>query len=955
VKSTVICLFLFLNVSLLCQNTEAYFYSLSISNGLPSNTIYTILQSKEGAVYIAHENGLTRYNGKTFKHYTYFGKGKSISNLVEDANGRIWARTFYGDVLYLENDSIIRHPLSNFEKNGLLTLKILNKNLYAFDIYNLYLINNHKTSTVNFHLKKDNNSIRLFDIYASSNYETELCIQTNTCIVIRNIKNQELNDNTISKTINQGAFNFITLNKKQYLYSSGTNTFFEKNGKQWTTSICKLKFDHSYAKLTGITTLFDSLFCVFGYDGVLLFNENGDLKEHLFKGSQISSVTNDKEGNIWVGTLHEGVFIIPSLNIRALNLELNLGKKDYISSIIDNSTDEIILGTYNGKLFWLNTKGNFIDSLKLNKTTEAQSMYLDKRTKKLYVFCDGVYRINNTTKKIENYLSANSTKDIFVKGDSIFCASSSGFFLLHNNQRTYILKNNWINNLLIDTVKQCIWLATKNGLYNYSIKNGLCSFIKIKEFENCILKSLQKDIQNNLYILAFNKGVYKRSNDGVITLITNNREIEKIKLIQDSLFLVSKDGIIVYSTKTLKQCYSLNSTNGLSNDNILNFFKLNGNYFKVSPTSIQCFNKWMPLNKVYPTVLIKSISGSFKQKDSIYKSFYSKNNLEFTIEVLPNIRDKGHSKIKYILKGIDENWIVKENNLEDFTFKYQLLPPGNYRFEVIATNGDNVSSKPLILKLIVLPPFWKTTWFIGLLIILIFLLFLIFYKWRIGIIKKSNLKKIEKERAKIHLLSAELTAIRSQMNPHFIFNSLSSIQSKVLSEDRTGAYKDIATFSKLMRSVLNHSSKEFIKLSEEIDFLKDYLYLESVRVDGKINYQLNIDESLDINFIEIPTLITQPFVENAIKHGLLHKTGDKNLIITISKQNQGLSISILDNGVGREKSLEINKRTNPQHKSFASDAIIKRIKHINESNKMLIDLKIIDHLQGTEVLLKITY
>jgi len=87
----------------------------------------------------------------------------------------------------------------------------------------------------------------------------------------------------------------------------------------------------------------------------------------------------------------------------------------------------------------------------------------------------------------------------------------------------------------------------------------------------------------------------------------------------------------------------------------------------------------------------------------------------------------------------------------------------------------------------------------------------------------------------------------------------------------------------------------------------------------------------------------------------LHKTGDKNLIITILKQNQGLSISILDNGVGREKSLEINKRTNPQHKSFASDAIIKRIKHINESNKMLIDLKIIDHLQGTEVLLKITY
>jgi sensor histidine kinase YesM len=133
------------------------------------------------------------------------------------------------------------------------------------------------------------------------------------------------------------------------------------------------------------------------------------------------------------------------------------------------------------------------------------------------------------------------------------------------------------------------------------------------------------------------------------------------------------------------------------------------------------------------------------------------------------------------------------------------------------------------------------------------------------------------------------------------------------------------------------------------------LHLESSRFEGKIHFNLDIDKETDIHFLEIPTLITIPFIENAIKHGLLHKEGDKTLNIKINGNQMGLNIIISDNGIGRARSNEINIKSLKEHKSFAIEATNKRIERINLSDKMKVNIKIEDLETGTQVTISIKY
>lgn len=178
-------------------------------------------------------------------------------------------------------------------------------------------------------------------------------------------------------------------------------------------------------------------------------------------------------------------------------------------------------------------------------------------------------------------------------------------------------------------------------------------------------------------------------------------------------------------------------------------------------------------------------------------------------------------------------------------------------------------------------------------------------------------EEVKKERMDSLLVNSQLTAIRSQMNPHFTFNCLNSIQSLVLKQDVNGAYDYISKFALLVRSVLNQSNTEWIDVEEEISTLKLYLELEELRFDNDFHYHIADN---DLNGFEIPPLIIQPFVENAIKHGLLHKKGLKNLTITFKQDEEFLHCTIIDNGIGRAKSSEIQERQQLKHMSFSTQS-----------------------------------
>ena len=233
--------------------------------------------------------------------------------------------------------------------------------------------------------------------------------------------------------------------------------------------------------------------------------------------------------------------------------------------------------------------------------------------------------------------------------------------------------------------------------------------------------------------------------------------------------------------------------------------------------------------------------------------------------------------------------------------------------------------------------------------------------------QQQTLTKLELEETQKRLeiekqyRESELKALRSQMNPHFVFNALNSIQEYIVLNEKKLAGKYLGTFADLMRTYLNHSQVKSITVQEEVDALNLYLELEKLRFEESLEYQVVIEDEIDANLLTIPSLLIQPYVENALKHGLLHRKGQRKLSVEFgyNEQYDLIECIITDNGIGRKASGELNKLRNPNHKSFATTATKNRLELLNYNNDKPIGEKVEDLFNksgmatGTKVVLKI--
>jgi LytS/YehU family sensor histidine kinase len=206
-------------------------------------------------------------------------------------------------------------------------------------------------------------------------------------------------------------------------------------------------------------------------------------------------------------------------------------------------------------------------------------------------------------------------------------------------------------------------------------------------------------------------------------------------------------------------------------------------------------------------------------------------------------------------------------------------------------------------------------------------------------------------------LLIEQRLLRSQMNPHFIFNSLASIQNFIVKQDDTRASIYLSRFSELIRSILHHSRSELISLEDELNTIENYLKLQKIRFSDEFDYYIEMNDELDIENLYIPPMLAQPFIENAIEHGIRHKTSKGNISIRFKSRNDTLILEIEDDGIGREKAMELMKIQNPDHTSYASKITSQRIKTINKRLKKKIRFEIIDIKEttgtGTKVIFEI--
>jgi putative methionine-R-sulfoxide reductase with GAF domain len=192
------------------------------------------------------------------------------------------------------------------------------------------------------------------------------------------------------------------------------------------------------------------------------------------------------------------------------------------------------------------------------------------------------------------------------------------------------------------------------------------------------------------------------------------------------------------------------------------------------------------------------------------------------------------------------------------------------------------------------------------------------------------------------LAEAQLSALQTQMNPHFIFNSLNSIKSMILQNEQQKASRYLSKFANMIRTTLNQSKEAFTTLNENMEHLANYLAMEKLRFDSSFTYRITADDDIDKEDILLPTMMIQPLAENAIWHGLIPKKGKKNLWIHFSTLGETMSCTIEDNGIGIKRSQQLKRLNRPLHKSLGLSNLRNRIKLMNEKYYTNCTLEIID-------------
>ena len=220
---------------------------------------------------------------------------------------------------------------------------------------------------------------------------------------------------------------------------------------------------------------------------------------------------------------------------------------------------------------------------------------------------------------------------------------------------------------------------------------------------------------------------------------------------------------------------------------------------------------------------------------------------------------------------------------------------------------------------------------------------------------ETEKRETELREIKLQQTESELKAIKSQMNPHFIFNALNSIQEMFFIGDKRLANEHLGKFSQLTREILKASGKQFISLSEEIEMLTKYLELEGLRFEKDFSFSISMNDEDAADDIMLPPMLVQPYIENSIRHGLLHKKGEKKIEINFNfnEEKKALECIVQDNGIGRSESAEINKSRTQLHESFSTSANAKRLELLNQNREEKIGVMYQDLEQGTKVSIKI--
>ncbi|WP_299439666.1 sensor histidine kinase [uncultured Aquimarina sp.] len=941
---------------------------LSEKDGLPDIEFYNIIEDKKGFVWLAADKGFFRYDGKGFKQYTNPQKrGLSVFEPFEDVSGRIWCTNISGQFFYVQGDKLIQFIDLKDKLKGQLAEFIVTKT-------KLIITNGFSMYEVDLNTKKVSQKIKMsLGLSKIRQINNQYLIISNDSIWEFNKQLKEQEKKFLKtydgfdeiKLESRGRSQMIVYGNKKIVHETSLNKNYFSILDQKKGIIKKVNgfAEVENKKINAINEIKDAIWVLTNTGAYIYKDIGGNFKliNHFFSNENITKVIIDKDKNYWLATLTNGIFVIPNIEIIDYQIPENISN---ITKLDKASTSSLFFGTVDGVVSVFDFNNSSLRSINLG--AKISSVLYDATKKYSYVATDrNSFFINKKTFEYE--------KNIFFEGVKSFSKIDNDSLLYCTYRRvSYFSKSTDKNNILTDGKRAyTTYYDTQNKLGYIGYVDNLIVLKDQKQQEityndkEILAISITQTIDKTIWVGTFKNGVYAIKGTEVIAnyntsngLLSN--QIEYIQSDSNNLWIATSKGVQVLNSNS-QEFKNLTKTDGIPSYKVSGIEVFDDQVFLSSNKGLIGFDKTKVFKKVSPAnIYIDAIEINENEVEILdkYNLDYNQNAIKISFNV-NGISFSQKGNYQYRLVGYRDNWVTTDSG--ENTIKYNSLAAGKYTFQVRPIIDGNVNKDTIReVRFFIQKPFWETWWFyLGVLLVTIFSI------WKYFIIKIKKIKErqevlLDKERINQQLVLSQLENLRSQMNPHFIFNALNSIQEYIVLNEKNLASAFLVKFSRLIRMYLEHSRANEISLKEELNALKIYLELEKDRFEDILEYVIDIDDNLSLETIKVPPLFIQPYVENALKHGLLHKKDNRKLTIAYKLDSKGnnLQCLIIDNGIGRKASEQINLKHGVRHASFATNANQKRVELLNTAREHKIKVNIVDLYEeekamGTKVMIKI--
>jgi hypothetical protein len=940
----ILVIFLLFNVLFIAAQTrqvQHYTYTEDNSN-IGSDVCYNWNQLPNGELFVSNNDGLSSFDGKYFRKFNHEGRGKAISSSMYDPNGTLWCNSFHGDIYYLENEELIRHPISEKIKEWTIFYRI-GDDFFLRTETTIYVID---IDTKKFTKIEDFKIILSVFEYKGNPF---LIGSSFSKGMVYDLKTKEKKELDLPKDLFQN-FRGFGMETDQFIYFENVkkllliDDFMEGNYNN------AISIDYE-GKINHIMRIGDVV-GVSGMNGTVIYSLNGKRIQHILKNYQVTRFGQDQEGNFLATTAGNGLVLIPHLNVFRFNYAKYLDNERIITTIRTNETT-LIHGTNAGKIIIHNLNNDQTRVLNLGIRSEVLSFAIHENKQTLYAYCDALFEVNLNDLSFVRKERFTSIKNMALFGNDFILGSRKGLTIKKKDTLFRKRTPGWNLSLIYDSINEHFTFSTKKGLFTYDPVQDIVEEVKIPNLKtdwNILDLHYQED---ELTYLQDFRNIY-RSNRNFSTLellyshpVKHVNGVSRVKdeflvFLKDSLLILNKDG---ENERILTNFQGLNE----SQTNVGFLLDLN-KYILVHGTSLTIFEGLPDQSSVAPNLAYRfNTKSTFQKKGDLFESDYDQNSLILDLKILKSLRSQGEANVYYRIKKSQTKW--RKLNDPYGTILIERLPIGTDNLELYVQNEIGIKSPVYRIPFRVLPPFYLTTWFIVLSAIILILFIILIVLWRVRVTQKKSIEKLRKKQLEARALTAELTAIRSQMNPHFIFNVLTAIQAKVIQGKTDEAYQNIGDFAELIRNVLEKSGREFIFLKEEIALMNNYVELENSRLPSPIAFDIELEDPDYFDEVLIPTLITQPIIENAIKHAFPSDKTNKQIVLKANRNANGFTIQIIDNGVGMDATQVKQKK----HQSFALEAMKKRLLTLSEHGSFLIDITFESTKNGTCVTFTFNY